>query len=627
MNSLIISWICSCFAMLRKKLSDSAAARFFNKIYHAVSSCFERSFVNRSSERERDGLEQSLFYKICRFPFFIIECLEKLFSKPLKSFWEHSIVSDLAKSYFNNLISLNFKFLGSCIIGFGILRIICGGGVLIPLVMIVLGVLMTISKLNFSDFLSGSKILGFLLRCFGFSPDFNFYRKETNSKKSIIIGLLTGAFAGVAFLKLSVIALLIPFGIFGVLLVLKYPLIGVIAAVFAAPLVSTMMLAAICIFTFMALFISKSVKGDYEWKTTGVGTLLVLLLGVFMVSNIFSFDVKKSLMVWAMYAVFFGFYFVVINTVKTKEEFFTLLKFFVIAGVIVAVYGILQYVFKWNTSNAWIDKEMFEEATMRAYSTMENPNVLGEYLLILLPIAGIFMLSPNTEKISKWVYMGIFALAAVCLIFTQSRGCWLGFLLSLAVFVTFYKGKLWAIIPFAVMALPFILPDTILDRVMSIGDMSDSSTSYRVYIWYGTMQMLRYFAIDGIGMGEGAFRTVYPFYSYDAIIAPHSHNLYLQFIVEGGIGALLLLVGLVIAFMRNCIWVCKKSVKNTLEYLTSLALSAGAAGFLVQSMFDYTFYNYRMMAMFIMYLSFGAVIRNLKKNDLLKGETADEKNN
>lgn len=626
MNSLILSWISTCFVYIRDNLSKSAAGRLFNKIYRAVSSAFSKSFVNKSFDKKRELLEESLFHRICHFPFFIIECFEKLFHNILKSFWDKSYISDLAKSYYNNFMSLNFKFLGSCIIGFSFLRIACGGGILIPCIMMVAGLVIACTKISLSDFISGSAIVRFLLGCFDFNTEFKFYEKESNGKKSIIIGLITGAVAGAAYFKLSLLGLLLPVGLLGMLIVLKYPIVGVVAAVFGATLVPTMVLAAICIFTFIVLFVKKSVNGDYEWKSTGVGTLLIILLGVFFVSNIFSFDVKKSLMVWAMYAVFFSFYFVIINTVKTKKEFYNLLKFFVLSGIIVAVYGILQYIFKWNTNNAWIDKEMFEEATMRAYSTMENPNVLGEYLLLLLPVAGVFMLTGDVRKLSKWVYMGVFLASALCLVFTQSRGCWLGFILSVAIFVTFYKGKLWALIPFAFMALPFVLPETMVDRMLSIGDMSDSSTSYRVYIWYGTMEMLKTFAIGGIGMGEGAFRTVYPFYSYDAIIAPHSHNLYLQFVVEAGIGALLLLIGLVISFMRNCIMVCKKSMKNSLDYLTSLALVSGVAGFLLQSMFDYTFYNYRMMAIFIMYLSFGAVLKELVTKSI-KGAEKSEKDN
>ena len=62
-----------------------------------------------------------------------------------------------------------------------------------------------------------------------------------------------------------------------------------------------------------------------------------------------------------------------------------------------------------------------------------------------------------------------------------------------------------------------VLPKTITDRIMSIGNMGDSSTSYRVYIWYGTINMLKDFWITGIGIGESAFRGVYPIYSFNTI--------------------------------------------------------------------------------------------------------------
>ena len=40
----------------------------------------------------------------------------------------------------------------------------------------------------------------------------------------------------------------------------------------------------------------------------------------------------------------------------------------------------------------------------------------------------------------------------------------------------------------------------------------------------------------GIGIGEGAFAEVYPFYALSGIeTAPHSHSLYLQILTELGI--------------------------------------------------------------------------------------------
>ena len=56
--------------------------------------------------------------------------------------------------------------------------------------------------------------------------------------------------------------------------------------------------------------------------------------------------------------------------------------------------------------------------------------------------------------------------------------------------------------------LPFVLPETIINRFLSIGNMADSSTSYRVYIWLGTIAMLKDYWFCGIGPGAAAFNQV-----------------------------------------------------------------------------------------------------------------------
>lgn len=608
MNSLILSWVCTGFNFLKKSFSNSFVGKFINKIYSAISGCFSKSRIPGWFATEKDS--KSKILKICGFPFFIIEKLSKLFSGMLASCAEKSIMADMGRKFYDCFAGLNTRFFGAIAFGLGAVSLFFWEGKL-PVALIIFGLIFMIKSINLSSYLAGSFFIGLAQKMFAFYDiSFKFYEEENT--KGTVLGILTGVLMGVVALKSVILAMLVPFAIFGMIMVLRYPITGIFAAVFFAPIVPTMAVAGLCVFSFMALFLKKSRTDEHKWKTTGVGAFLILLLCMLFVSNLFSFSILKSMLAWGMYVIFFSFYFVILNTVNSKEQLYSLLKVFVISGAVVSVYGILQYIFKWNFQpNAWIDKDMFEEATMRAYSTLENPNVLGEYLLLLLPVCGVFMLKLDFRKLSKWVYIAIFIVCAVCLIFTQSRGCWLGFMLSAAIFVTFYKGKMWALVPFALLLLPLVLPKTITDRIMSIGNMGDSSTSYRVYIWYGTVEMLRHYFIGGIGMGEGAFRTVYPFYSYDAIIAPHSHNLYLQFMVEAGIGALILFAVTMVCFIKDGVKTCKNSVKNSYDYLISLALSAGVAGFLLQSMFDYTFYNYRVMGIFIMYLAFGAVLKGL----------------
>ena len=66
-----------------------------------------------------------------------------------------------------------------------------------------------------------------------------------------------------------------------------------------------------------------------------------------------------------------------------------------------------------------------------------------------------------------------------------------------------------------VVALLFAFSGTsIVRRFTTLGD---SSTSYRLGIWQGVLLMLAHTFYFGIGIGEGAFADIYPFYALSAL--------------------------------------------------------------------------------------------------------------
>lgn len=606
MNSVILTSLKKLFVSSKQYFETSKLNKIIDSICDKFS-CWWKSSVIMTTLSKESMNEKGFFGKMMYAPVYCLEFLNKKIGSWISDRVENSFILDLARTFMNNILAINTRFLGCVAVSMISVKAIMSQVFSPTMAAIsVFGVIMLIFNYNISDFFDGSKLIGFLKKVTGLSGEIsNIYKKEyVGGIKPLVLAVLVGSILGVVSFPLALAAII---GFTGLCVVLSYPIVGVFGAVFAAPFVPTMVLAGICVLTTGSLCVQSIIRKDFVWKKEGIG--IGYLLALLFVSCLFSFSPIKSMMVWGMYLIFAGFYFVIINTVKTKEQVYGLLRVFVIAGGIVALYGILQYVFGWNTSNAWIDEQMFEEATMRAYSTMENPNVLGEFLLFLVPLAAIFFLGKGTSVLEKILYCGIFLAGVLCMIFTQSRGCWLGLIFAAAIFVTFYKRKLWALFPLVLLAIPFVLPEAMLDRFMSVGDLGDSSTSYRVFIWKGTFRMLRDFWIGGIGMGEGSFRSVYPLYAYVGIIAPHSHNTFLQLVVEGGIGALAIFIGIMITFLRKVSRVFKTTLKDSVSNLSALAIGAGVYGFLVQSLFDYTFYNYRMMAMFFMILALGISLK------------------
>ncbi len=387
------------------------------------------------------------------------------------------------------------------------------------------------------------------------------------------------------------------------------PMIWLSITVFAVPFVSTMMSLLLLICTALSLFLKVAINKNFKlkyFKTNAWVLVFALVIGICAITSI---SLEESRNIALLMIAFVLSYFVVINTIENKKQFKFILYVFSIAAVITAFYGLYQYMFGDLYSQAWLDKEMFEDIKMRVYSTFENPNVYGEYLILAIPII-VGLLWTEKGIFKKLFWLGSLGVTMLALALTFSRGCWLGIILAIGLLAIMIDRRFILLGIVALLFLPFVLPESIINRFLSIGNMGDSSTSYRVYIWMGTLAMLADYWFSGIGLGITSFNTIYPIYSYNNISAPHSHNLYLQLVVEFGIVGLIVFLGMLYNFYKETIIsICKK--KNI---LTS-SLIAGVSGFMLQSMFDHTWYNYRVVLIFWIIIAFGLVSTKVSKSD------------
>lgn len=621
MNSFILTSIAAFFRSLPELFKNSALYSVIDRIYAAFSRAWRSGKIVNTVEKEpkRGTVVSSAVWRLCRLPFTAAERLRDRIYPALEKAVSKSVICRTARLYVQNFMALNTRFFGIMLVAMSAaylpLHMLSDGRISkLALAAAAVGAILLIMNYNAMNFLNTSKLVDFIKSAAGFRQlDFSFFDEEyTRGRGRLVCGAVIGALTGAVMSVKLIYGTAVPFAAFGALLVMMYPITGIFAAVFLAPIVPTMILAGVCLWTGLSVVINSLLNKDFKWKFTGLGLNIFIFLAVLFVSSVLSFAPSGSIKVWIMYFVFAGFYFILTNTVKTKAQLYSLMRVFAISGALVALYGVLQYVFGWTTANAWIDETMFENDTMRVYSTLANPNVLGEYLLLALPIAAVFVLSDKCRHLSKWVYIGIFGLLGLCLVLTQSRGCWIGFMAAAVIFVTFYEGRLWGLLPLALLILPMIVPDTIVERIASVGNMEDSSTSYRVYIWFATFGMLKHYWPGGIGMGEAAFNHVYPLFMYNAVIAPHSHNTFLQLLVESGISGLLVFLIMQIVFLKNMHSVYRTDDKKHRDSIAALAMGCGVIGFLIQSLFDYTFYNYRVMAIFFMVLAMGTALKSIK---------------
>lgn len=373
-----------------------------------------------------------------------------------------------------------------------------------------------------------------------------------------------------------------------------------------APFLPTMAVLGLAAIGYACVALRLVRERDRPLAWSPINRYIILYAAIYLAGTFFSVDLEGSLNPGLLRVAFILFAVVLGNAVSNRRQLDTLIFLMVLAGTAVAAYGILQYIFRWGyQSAAWVDSDMFSGIEFRVPSTLENPNMLGQYFLLAIPLGGAKLLS-SREWGARIFYLCCCGIMALCMILTFSRGAWLALLFAGLVFVLFLNPRLILLAPFALIALYFVLPETVITRFTSIGDLSDDSTSYRLYIWLGTLAMLKDYWLCGIGPGEDAFNMVYPAYSYNAITAPHSHNLFLQIVCDVGITALVVFILLLFVYFRMLCSALSRE-KDWTSRMLQIAFTSGACGFMVQAMTDYSFYNYRVMFLFFVFLALGGL--------------------
>jgi len=388
------------------------------------------------------------------------------------------------------------------------------------------------------------------------------------------------------------------------------PTIWIGVTILLSPILETMQILLFVLASIVSFGLKVLLEKDFTFRYTPMNAWVILFMIVYALSAVASMNLATSLQVALLVLSFIAFYFVLVNSITTRKELEVLLTLFVAIGFIVALYGIYQYIFVGSfASSSFVDKEMFADISTRVSGTFDNPNVMGEYLLLVIPVALTFLWKAK-GWFQKLIVFGVVGVMIVSLALTYSRGCYLGIAACIGIFLLLINLKFILAFLAGLVAMPFVLPDSILNRFTSIGNTGDSSTSYRISIWKGAIDMIKDYWYRPIGQGTVAFNRIYPLYSYSGVGAEHTHNLFLQLIIETGILGIVAFIGILFKFYQT---LCHglKICQDKLLKIQMIAFISGMSGFLIQSMFDNTWYNNRIILIFWTFIGFAMVSRTL----------------
>lgn len=234
-------------------------------------------------------------------------------------------------------------------------------------------------------------------------------------------------------------------------------------------------------------------------------------------------------------------------------------------------------------------------------------NSLAAYLVCILTLMlALLSCVKFKKKIYHFSLFFIVFLLGLSLLFTFSRGGWIGFIVT-GLLMPFLSKKWKAILPviFIFMLLVALVPAI---RERAIFTFQAGGDASRFNMWRAAWAMIK--ENPFLGKGLGTFMVYFPKYT-SGLGIQYAHNSFLQIWAEAGVFSLLSFLSFLILLLYSCI----KAFKKSQDFIL-LGLICGMFGFLVHSFFDTHFYSLQLSVLFWLLLGILSALINLTTDSI-----------
>jgi tetratricopeptide (TPR) repeat protein len=245
--------------------------------------------------------------------------------------------------------------------------------------------------------------------------------------------------------------------------------------------------------------------------------IVVIPLLAFLLSGISSYFVSPFKLASAneltRRVIYIGIAMIVTKEFDSNEKFGRLFNWLIAACYVATIYGLIQFMdarFFPGPPEPGLDPFIWRRAFgYRVFSTFGNPNFYGDFLVVMSPITlALFMRNRKPHLLLLW------ALIALNVYWTYSKGAWLGFgagiviyiFLGVAFFLKSNRIKMQKVLITGMAATILIVSVGIGQQLRSRTD----SASFRIFTWLSTWEMIN--TNPWLGTGIGTFYVTYPSY-------------------------------------------------------------------------------------------------------------------
>ena len=288
-----------------------------------------------------------------------------------------------------------------------------------------------------------------------------------------------------------------------------------------------------------------------------------------------------------------------IQLVRGGRDVRTLAVALTASATIVAVFGLGQ-AFGWVGETGLVASFELE----RVWSTFGNPVPLGGFLVLTAPVALGLALAGERAGV-RLAWYAVFAIQALCLLLTYTRGAWLGLagaVVVLVVLVALRRTHLaaidWTAAAASVAGAALVASRTlsassptlsVAQRLVSAFDLGSGSIASRRLIWEGALDALAKRPVTG--WGPGTFRYVHSMFKPAELVrqtgsgmyADNAHSYPLDLAVAAGLpGVVLGAAIVVVALGRSARLVA--SGESGRSGLILVGIWAAACGFVIYTL-------------------------------------------
>lgn len=316
----------------------------------------------------------------------------------------------------------------------------------------------------------------------------------------------------------------------------------------------------------------------------------VLLFAAASVVSLAGLTGNLSVQVVALLKAFGGFaiFFIATQTVRSLSDALLVIGSIIATGLVQAVQTLVPFVTEGQATSV----------DTRATGTLIDANLFAGYLVLVIPLVLALGLAFHHRWATLPTIAATLALTAALAV-TLSRSGWLGLIVGALVLWLLLRERRWRIASVAAAVTAGVLAVGLAGPIAARLGPSDSGPMQmladRSQVWSAAIRIAIDHPVFGVGIDN--FQDFYPIYSGRDDGLNHAHNLFLNMAAERGMLGLLAF-GVVLLWLLKCL-ASAFTGANTLAMRAMVAgLAASFAAYMVHSLFDVSYYDYKVLLLF-----------------------------